>query len=113
MQTKQLSFESGFQVVAGNGRAEAAVMVIQPGKSEGGPQNRHRGSDQWLYVVGGEGTATVKGSSHALCPGALLLIERGETHEIQAKGSLPLRTLNFYVPPAYSEDGKLLPSGQS
>ncbi len=111
MQTKQLSFESGFQVVAGNGRAEAAVMVIQPGKSEGGPQNRHRGSDQWLYVVAGEGAATVKGSSHVLCQGALLLIERGEAHEIRAKGSQPLRTLNFYVPPAYSEDGKPLPSG--
>lgn len=113
MQAKQLSFESGFEVIAGNGRAEAAVMVIQPGKSEGGPQNRHRGSDQWLYVIEGEGVATVAGKQQMLRAGSLLLIEQGETHEIRAGGARPLRTLNFYAPPAYSTDGKTLSAGQS
>lgn len=31
MQAKQLSFESGFAVVAGNTRSQAAVMVIEHG----------------------------------------------------------------------------------
>lgn len=113
MQIKQLSFESSFEVVAGNSRAEAAVMVIQPGRAEGGPQNRHRGSDQWLYVVEGEGIATVSGKKQTLGAGALLLIERGETHEILATGAGPLRTLNFYAPPAYGQDGETLPAGES
>lgn len=113
MQLKQLSFDSDFTVVAGNGRSQAAVMVIAPGKAEGGANNRHRGSDQWLYVVEGEGTATVKGEKHQLKRGAVILIERGETHEIRATGSAPLRTLNFYVPPAYSKEGKTLPTGES
>ena len=30
----------------------AAEMVLPPGKTEGGQENRHRGADQWLYVVG-------------------------------------------------------------
>jgi mannose-6-phosphate isomerase-like protein (cupin superfamily) len=87
-------------------------MVIQPGDAEGGPTNRHRGSDQWLYVLAGSGTATVDGHRHDLRGGSLLLIERGETHEIRNTGRHPLRTLNFYVPPAYTISGNPLPHGR-
>lgn len=113
MQKKQLEFKSGFQVVAGNERCQAAVMVIQPGKSEGGPENRHRGSDQWLYIVEGEGVAIVNGQSHPLSAGALILIERGEKHEVRNTGQQPLQTLNLYAPPAYTKEGDPLPSGES
>ena len=113
MQSRQLQFDSGFQVVAGNGRSQAAVMVLGPGESTGGPDNRHSGSDQWLYVVAGEGTATVAGQEHRLSPGALVLIERGEAHEIRNSGKEPLQTLNIYVPPAYRGDGNPLPAGQN
>lgn len=87
-------------------------MVIGPGDAEGGPQNRHRGSDQWLYVLSGSGTATVNGRGHHLRRGSLVLIERGETHEIRNTGRRPLRTLNFYVPPAYTKEGESLPPGR-
>jgi mannose-6-phosphate isomerase-like protein (cupin superfamily) len=113
MQKKQIEFKSDFQVVAGNDRCQAAVMVIAPGKSEGGPDNRHRGSDQWLYVIGGEGVAIVDGKDHLLERGALILIERGEKHEIRNTGQQPLQTLNFYAPPAYTSEGDTLPSGES
>jgi mannose-6-phosphate isomerase-like protein (cupin superfamily) len=33
------------------------------------------------------------------------LIERGDRHEIRNTGRQPLKTLNFYVPPAYTSDG--------
>jgi hypothetical protein len=42
----------------------------------------------------------------------LLLIERGEAHEIRNTGDERLSTLNFYVPPVYAEDGSELPSGR-
>lgn len=113
MQIRQLRFEDGFQVVIGNDRAQAATMVLAPGDEEGGPDNRHRGADQCLYVVAGEGTATVEGETHALRPGVLLLIERGEAHEIRNTGAEPLHTLNFYTPPAYTPDGDTLPAGES
>ena len=103
MPRKQLRFGQGFSVALGNSRSQAATMVLAPGKSEGGPDNRHRGSDQWLYVVSGTGRATVRGKRYELRAGTLLLIERGATHEIRNVGHTPLRTLNVYVPPAYTK----------
>jgi mannose-6-phosphate isomerase-like protein (cupin superfamily) len=35
-------------------------MVFPLGNAEGSPKNRHRGGDQWLYVLSGNGIATVK-----------------------------------------------------
>ena len=101
MQCKQLDLDERFGVAFRNARAEAAVMTIPPGDAEGGPQNRHDDADQWLFVVSGDGTAIVEGQERALKSGTLLLIERGERHEVRNDGEAPLRTLNFYVPPEY------------
>src|SRR5579872_4998392 len=102
MRGKELQFSRGFRVAIGNRRSQAAEMVIEPGEAAGGPKNRHRGSDQWLYVLSGSGSATVNGRRHRLRRGSLLLIERGETHEIRNTGRRALKTVNFYVPPAYT-----------
>ena len=88
-------------------------MVIPPGDCEGGPDNKHRGADQWLYVVSGTGSATTGDQRHPLRAGTVLLIERGTTHEIRNTGRTPLKTLNVYVPPAYTADGDELPRGRS
>jgi mannose-6-phosphate isomerase-like protein (cupin superfamily) len=90
-----------FEVVAGSRRSQAAMMVIAPGESEGGPDNRHPKSDQWLYVVSGRGRAKVEGRGVTLTAGSLLLIEAGERHEIRNTGRAPLVTVNVYAPPAY------------
>ena len=113
MDRARLRFGKGFKVVSGNGRSQAATMTLGPGESEGGPDNRHRGADQWLFVEAGTGVALVDGRRIALKAGSLVLIERGETHEIRNTGSTPLKTLNVYVPPAYTEDGDELPRGRS
>jgi mannose-6-phosphate isomerase-like protein (cupin superfamily) len=112
MPHKQLRFRKGFSVAFRNARGQAATMVIAPGDAEGGPDNRHRGSDQWLYVLSGTGRATVNGRRQPLKPGTLLLVERGKTHEIRNTGRTPLKTLNLYVPPAYSASGEPLPRGR-
>jgi mannose-6-phosphate isomerase-like protein (cupin superfamily) len=112
MQLKQLTLESGFEVAGTVRGAQAAQMVLAPGGSTGGPDNRHRGSDQWLYVVSGTGVATVEGEQHSLRAGTLLLIEHGETHEIRVTGAQPLSTVNFYSPPAYTDEGAPLPAGK-
>jgi mannose-6-phosphate isomerase-like protein (cupin superfamily) len=112
MQQKRLRFGQGFRVVLGNGRSQAAQMTLAPGASEGGPDNRHRGADQWLYVVSGAGEAVVNGERRPLQEGTLLLIEAGERHEIRNTGGGPLRTLNVYVPPAYTPGGEELPAGR-
>lgn len=113
MQHKHLRFGKGFRVRLGNARSQAAEMVIPPGSSEGDPHNKHRGADQWLYVVAGSGTARVNDKDYSLAPGSLLLIEHGDRHEIKNTGDELLRTLNIYVPPAYTADGDELPPAKS
>jgi mannose-6-phosphate isomerase-like protein (cupin superfamily) len=113
MPKKHLRFGKGFCVALTNGRAQAATMVIEPGDCEGGPDNKHRGADQWLYVLSGTGTATLARRKHALRAGSLLLIGRGSTHEIRNTGRTDLKTLNIYVPPAYTKSGDELPRGKS
>ncbi len=109
MKKKSLKFGKGFRVAIGNRRSEAAEMVIPPGDAEGDSSNRHRGADQWLYVVAGTGVAKVNGKRYPLREQTLLLIEKGDKHEIRNNGKELLRTLNFYVPPAYTKDGDTLP----
>jgi hypothetical protein len=43
---------------------------------------------------------------------SLLFIERREKHEVRNTGRSLLRTLNFYVPPAYKTNGDPLPRGR-
>jgi mannose-6-phosphate isomerase-like protein (cupin superfamily) len=113
MTHRHLRFGNGFNVLFGDHLSQAAQMTLEPGAIEGGPDNRHQGADQWLFVVGGDGTAIVDGEGVDLRAGTLLLIPRGEAHEIRNTGGEPLRTLNIYVPPAYTSDGDELPEGQS
>ena len=112
MKRKQLRFGLGFRVAIGNRRSQAAEMVVKPGKGEGDPRNRHRGADQWLYVESGTGVAIVNKRRYALRAGTLLLIEKGDEHEIRNTGRALLKTLNFYVPPAYDARGEELSRGR-
>lgn len=113
MQHKHLQFGHGFRVVLGDGRSQAAQMTLAAGESEGGPDNRHKGADQWLFVVAGSGEAIVNKKRVELRQGTLVLIQRGDTHEIRNKGDGPLRTLSIYVPPAYTSEGDELPAGKA
>jgi len=93
--------DKGFEVIAGTRRTQAARMVLGPNESAGGPDNAHATSDLWLYVLAGAGRAVVGGRSIPLKPGALLLIEAGEPHEIVNDRERELQTLIFCSPPAY------------
>ena len=109
MKHARLRFGKGFHVVFGNRRAQVAQMVIEPGGSEGDPSNRHRGADQWLYVLSGTGIAVVNGKRLGLRSGVLLLIEQRDRHEIRNTGRGLLKTLYYYAPPAYTKAGEELP----
>jgi mannose-6-phosphate isomerase-like protein (cupin superfamily) len=112
MKRKNLRFGHGFAIVLGNDRSQAAQMTLAPGKSEGGSDNRHRGADQWLYIVSGAGEVVINGKRYPLQEGSLVLIESGDTHEIRNTGEEPLKTLSVYVPPAYTPEGDELPRGK-
>lgn len=108
MQHKHLQFGQGFKVALGDKSSQAAEMTMVPGETEGGPDNRHKGAD----VVSGTGVAIVEGERVELREGTLVLIGRGETHEIRNTGDVPLKTLNVYVPPGYTSEGDELPAGK-
>ena len=95
MKRKHLKFGKGFRVAIGNKRSQAAEMVIPPGDAEGDPANRHKGADQLLHVLEDKGSALINGRRSAIGPGTLLLIARGDRHEIRNTGRALLRTLNW------------------
>lgn len=109
---------SKFEIVIESRDAEAAMMTLPPGgESDEKINNEHPRCEQWLFVIRGTGQATLlpKGKRRRnvrLKAGSLLLIEKGERHQIRNSGTQPLVTLNFYVPRAYRIDGKLRASAQ-
>jgi mannose-6-phosphate isomerase-like protein (cupin superfamily) len=104
MKSDQLSFRPGFRLSVGNARSQAAVMVLPAGGKEGGPDNLHRGADQWLFVVEGTGVAIINGRKESLKPGKMLLIEAGDRHEIRNTGRSLLKSVSVYAPPAYRDE---------
>jgi mannose-6-phosphate isomerase-like protein (cupin superfamily) len=87
---------------------QSAMMALKPrGSSSDEPENEHAGAQQWLFVVSGSGRAIVSGRTVKLRDGSLLLIERGEMHQITNTGRGELVTINFYAPPAYDADGEV------
>src|SRR3954471_24702904 len=90
---------------------QAAMMVLKPGESSSDePENEHPAAEQWLFVVSGGGRAKVGRRSLRLRAGSLLLIEKGEAHQITNTGDAPMVTLNFYAPPAYTKGGDVKPT---
>lgn len=102
-----------FEPLVATGKGQAAFMQLPSGgKSDEEPSNEHPHSEQWLYIVSGTGTATVvsrngRRRSVKLRNGMLLVVERGELHQIRNSGKRPLRTISFYIPPAYRSNGTL------
>src|SRR5438045_3993321 len=105
------SVRSGFKVLFDTRSAQAAVMVLKPGEStEDKPMNEHPRSEQWLYVVSGTAKAIIGKRRFGLRERSLLLIEKGEIHQITNTGRGLMVSLNLYAPPAYSKEGEVLPS---
>lgn len=105
-----------FELIARTRELQAAVMTLRPGgTSDEQPSNEHRRSEQWVLVIAGTGEASVGKSREQLRkvklePNSLLLIEKGELHQIKNTGRANLRTINFYAPPAYDSKGEPLSS---
>jgi mannose-6-phosphate isomerase-like protein (cupin superfamily) len=101
-----------FDLLAHTRATQAAMMTLRPGgASDDEPSNEHSGSEQWLFVVSGSGEAKIgkrRGQLRRIKreTGSLLIIEKGELHQIINTSKRSLRTINFYVPPAYDAEGE-------
>jgi oxalate decarboxylase/phosphoglucose isomerase-like protein (cupin superfamily) len=117
MRSRTLRFDSEFRTVFTVRDVQAAEMTLAAGDSTGGPDNTHRGADQWLFVVDGRGEALLGDDEQRrervpLEAGTLLVIEHGEAHEIRNSGDAPLKTLNIYCPPAFDAEGEPVGPGK-
>ncbi len=101
MKTFKPELSKGFKIKDTTKLSQFAEMVLEKGSSTGGPDNMHKNSDQWFYVISGEGKAIINNKEIIFKAGEILLIEAGDKHEIINTGSDSLQTLNFYAPPAY------------
>src|SRR5579864_2357864 len=105
---------AAFEVFSATGGAQAAKMTLRPGAaSDNEPSNEHPHSEQWLFVISGRGEAVVGKRRGALrrvelAANSLLVVEKGELHQIRNTGRRSLTTINIYVPPAYDDDGEPL-----
>ena len=86
MQRTTVSFPGGFNLLLGDKHSQAGTLVLAPGEETGGADNRHRGADQWIYVVSGTGTADVAGEHFDLARPRLVLIQRGDAHGFRNTG---------------------------
>jgi mannose-6-phosphate isomerase-like protein (cupin superfamily) len=97
-----------FDVLTQTRCAQAAMMTLCPGQSSSDePENEHPKAEQWLFVLTGSGRAIVGKRRVALKEGSLLLIEKGELHQITNTGREQMVTFNLYCPPAYDADGEV------
>ena len=87
-------------------------MTLRPNAAtDSRPSNEHPHCEQWVFVISGVGEATIGKSRRSmrrvpLRRNALLVIEKGELHQIKNTGRRALVAMNFYVPPAYDDEGE-------
>src|SRR4051794_27215353 len=84
---------------AGSPRSNAYWSIVEPGKPAVEVPDFHE-SDQWLYVISGNGRAE-SGTEEpiALTAGSLLMIPARTRHVIVNTFSDPLVTVNVFTPP--------------
>jgi mannose-6-phosphate isomerase-like protein (cupin superfamily) len=101
-----------FDLIASSRVVQVAMMTLKPGAaSDEQPSNEHPRSEQWLFVISGSGEVRIgkrRGQLRRvkLTTNSLLLIEKGELHQIRNTGRQSMRTINFYAPPAYDDEGE-------
>ena len=93
--------KQGFNLIGGTCHAQLATIALDKGEKIEGENNLYPRSDYWLYVLSGEGLATVEQQSIPLSAGCMMLIKAGEVHAIHNSGAQALKMLNIYAPAVY------------
>jgi quercetin dioxygenase-like cupin family protein len=87
-----------FEIVSGQAGARGVTLrlvEIPPGESKRGP-HLHRGFEECIYVLSGQGTAIADSGEHPLKPGDTILITPGEKHMTRNTGRDALVLLCFF-----------------
>src|SRR5262249_61041809 len=76
----------------------AEVPVAKAGDPPRGP-HLHRGFEEVIYVLSGEGTTCAESGELPIKPGDIVLIPAGEKHMTRNTGDVPLGLLCFFPVP--------------
>jgi mannose-6-phosphate isomerase-like protein (cupin superfamily) len=76
----------------------ATIAPPQPGDKKRGP-HLHRGFEECIYVLSGQGTMHAENGEHPVSPGDILRVPAGEKHMTQNTGTEPLVLLCFFAVP--------------
>ena len=79
----------------------AEVPVAKAGDPPRGP-HLHRGFEEVIYVLSGEGTTCAESGEIPIKPGDIVLIPAGEKHMTRNTGTVPLVLLCFFPVPDVS-----------
>jgi mannose-6-phosphate isomerase-like protein (cupin superfamily) len=87
----------------------AEIPVPQPGDPPRGP-HLHRGFEECIYVLAGEGTTHAESGEIPIKPGDIVLVPPGEKHMTRNTGDVPLVLLCFFPVPDVTGETVEFPS---
>jgi mannose-6-phosphate isomerase-like protein (cupin superfamily) len=87
----------------------AEIPVPQPGDPPRGP-HLHRGFEECIYVLAGEGTTHAESGKIPIKPGDIVLVPPGEKHMTRNTGDVPLVLLCFFPVPDVTGETVEFPS---
>ena len=94
------SNENFRKVLATTGHTQLVVMTIPPGGEIG--EEVHKGIDQVLIAVSGDGTSELDGEKAPFRAGDVVVVPEGTRHNFVNTGAGPLRLVTVYAPPEHA-----------
>jgi quercetin dioxygenase-like cupin family protein len=88
--------EFSFPLYAGNGAASSAVVYFEVAPGKRLPLHRDS-AEETLYIVGGEGLATIGENTAPVKTGDLAVVPTWEPHGVENTGSEPLKVIGFFA----------------
>lgn len=88
----------------GGSRCSVRIAEIAPKKPDDPPRgpHLHRGFEEIIYVMTGNGTISAESGDIPIAPGDLVLVPANEKHMTLNTGSEPLKLLCFFPEPNVS-----------
>jgi len=94
------------RVVTGGEGGVANVHVVRVIR---GNRHFHTGYNEVYYILSGSGIVIIGENSHAIRPGAVVVIPAGVSHSLQSDTDMPLEFVIFGTPPISLDDARAMP----
>ena len=88
------------RVIATTKRTQLVIMSLLPAENIGA--ETHPDTDQALFVVAGEGVATINGQSVPVTDNSVVYVPAGSRHDVVNVGMGSLKLFTVYSPPEHA-----------